>query len=88
MSVGSSRGKDWERTRLAVLDRDGWQCTYCHKPLEGRDATADHIIPKAAGGSDDPDNLVAACRRCNGIKSDQMFARTPWFNPQWLERLP
>lgn len=87
MSVGSSRGKDWDRTRLVVLDRDGWQCAYCHKHLEGRDATVDHIIPNNAGGTDELDNLLACCRRCNGIKSDQVVARMPWFNPRWLEAL-
>ena len=88
MSVGSSRGAAWEAVRRAVLERDGWQCSYCHKHLEGRDATVDHIVPKAAGGTDEADNLVAACRRCNGIKSDQLVARMPWYNPNWLEALP
>ncbi|GGF30129.1 hypothetical protein GCM10010922_01330 [Microbacterium sorbitolivorans] len=88
MSVGSSRGAAWETLRLTVLDRDGWQCAYCHKHLEGSDATADHIIPKDAGGADELDNLVAACRRCNGIKSNQIVARMPWYNPQWLESMP
>lgn len=88
MSAGSSRGAEWEVQRLACLDRDGWQCVYCHKLLEGSDATADHIIPKNAGGTDDLDNLVAACRRCNGIKRDQLLARMPWFNPNWLESMP
>ncbi|MGX9346374.1 HNH endonuclease [Microbacterium sp. KNMS] len=88
MSAGSSRGARWEAVRLAVLDRDGWQCQYCHKHLEGTDATADHIIPKNAGGTDDLDNLVASCRRCNGIKSDNLVARMPWYNPRWLGGLP
>lgn len=88
MSAGSSRGPEWARIRTAVLERDGWQCAYCQKHLEGRDATVDHITPKTAGGGDEPENLIAACRRCNGIKSDQMFARMPWYNPIWLETLP
>jgi 5-methylcytosine-specific restriction endonuclease McrA len=34
--------------------------------------TVDHIIPVAKGGSDDPENLVAACKRCNFSKQDKM----------------
>jgi len=31
--------------------------------------TIDHVNPKALGGSDSPDNLVAACKDCNAGKS-------------------
>ena len=33
-----------------------------------------HIVPVAAGGTDDPANLVAACQDCNLGKSDQVLA--------------
>lgn len=54
------------RTRFEVLRRDNYTCRYCHatdSPL-----TVDHVIPTALGGSDDPSNLVAACRDCNAGK--------------------
>lgn len=28
----------------------------------------DHVIPEALGGTEDPDNIVLACRRCNRSK--------------------
>jgi hypothetical protein len=31
--------------------------------------TVDHVMPTALGGSDDPTNLVAACKDCNSGKS-------------------
>ena len=31
----------------------------------------DHVTPMAMGGSDDPSNLVAACRPCNDRKAQQ-----------------
>jgi 5-methylcytosine-specific restriction endonuclease McrA len=34
--------------------------------------TVDHVIPIARGGSDDPENLIAACRRCNYSKQDKL----------------
>ncbi len=35
--------------------------------------TIDHIIPKARGGTDSWENLIAACTSCNNKKGD----RTP-----------
>lgn len=56
-----------KRTRFEVLRRDNHTCRYCRAtdaPL-----TIDHVTPKALGGTDDPGNLVTACRDCNAGKS-------------------
>lgn len=56
-----------KRTRYEVLRRDNYTCRYCHatdSPL-----TVDHVVPVTLGGSDDPSNLVAACKDCNAGKS-------------------
>jgi hypothetical protein len=60
-----------------------------------RPRTVDNIIPRAAGGSDDPDNLAAACMPCNRSKwdaTDGIDRRSgqwvPFFNPRrqdWAE---
>lgn len=58
-------------TRKNILKRDKHKCGYCGRgdiPL-----TIDHIMPKARGGGDNWDNLVAACMTCNNKKGD----RTP-----------
>jgi 5-methylcytosine-specific restriction endonuclease McrA len=66
-----------------VLERDSYICAYC-----GNDADeADHIIPKVQGGKDEMSNLVAACKRCNGTKSDRVLARINYVNKRWLARL-
>lgn len=57
-------GAEWERLSRAILERDGYRCCYCG----GYARTVDHLLPKAHGGTDDPSNLVAACRRCNSAK--------------------
>jgi hypothetical protein len=48
------------RRRYAVFERDGWQCRApgcsAYGPLH-----AHHIVFRAHGGSDDPDNLVTLC---------------------------
>jgi hypothetical protein len=56
-----------KRTRYEVMRRDNYQCRYCRStdnPL-----TVDHVTPVALGGSDDPSNLVAACKDCNAGKA-------------------
>lgn len=43
-------------------------CDYCGDWLAD---TVDHVIPRAAGGRDNPSNLVSACRACNTAKGDR-----------------
>ncbi|MFT4051108.1 MAG: HNH endonuclease [Microbacterium sp.] len=59
-------------------------CQICGKDLAGKDATADHIFPRAAGGKDELDNLRALCLACNGRKSDRLVIRSSGVNPRWL----
>lgn len=63
------RGRRWSDTRAFVLSRDRGNCRYCGSPA----VHVDHIVPVRAGGSDDPSNLVAACRDCNMRKGCKLF---------------
>lgn len=45
----------------------GQPCAYCGQPAD----TADHVTPVEHGGTNDPTNIVAACRSCNSKKRDQ-----------------
>lgn len=65
----------WGRLRLQVFERDGYVCRYCG--VYTGHPHCDHVLPKSRGGSDEPDNLVTACRSCNLSK----HARTP---EEWL----
>jgi len=60
-------GRHWPALRAAILNRDARVCHYCG----GHANTVDHQTPKAEGGTDDPDNLVAACGACNSARSLQ-----------------
>lgn len=56
-----------KRVRFEVLRRDNHTCRYCHATDSA--LTLDHVTPTALGGTDDPSNLVAACRDCNAGKT-------------------
>lgn len=72
-------------------------CEYCRtsRRLIGMPLVVDHVIPKSAGGSDERDNLAAACYRCNEFKWAKTHAPdpaggelVPLFNPRsqrWTE---
>ena len=61
-----------QRHRQAVGDAQDWRCVYCGRDVSGKGRSAlDHIVPVAAGGSSEPDNLQMLCRRCNVRKSDR-----------------
>jgi 5-methylcytosine-specific restriction endonuclease McrA len=61
--------QEWSDMRAFVLYRDGGICRYCR----GWAATADHVRPRKYGGSDLGTNMVATCRRCNGIAKNSVF---------------
>ena len=64
-----ARDPKWAMTRARILERDQFLCQYCTDWA----STVDHILPHSFGGTDDPDNLVAACRFCNNKASDKVF---------------
>jgi hypothetical protein len=72
---------------LVVRQRAGYQCEYCGvtEVESGGNLTIDHYRPVSADGSDDIENLVYACFRCNIYKSDYRPlapADTPIWNPR------
>ena len=53
--------------RQNIFKRDGNKCAYCG---QSRELTLDHVIPKSRGGKTNWDNLITACKRCNGRKGN------------------
>lgn len=56
-----------------ILERDLHQCVIDGPQCRGEATVADHRANRGHGGSnvlDDPRNLVASCRLCNGLKED------------------
>jgi hypothetical protein len=65
-----TREKLSKRTRFEVMKRDGFACKYCGATAMTDALEVDHVVAVANGGSNDPDNLVTACKTCNSGKSD------------------
>lgn len=62
--------KRFTAAEMQAFDRHGWQCHYCG--IDGP-LTADHVTPRAFGGTDDADNLVPACRTCNTSRGKKPY---------------
>ena len=57
------------RLRFEILKRDNFRCQYCGAAAPHVQLQIEHILPIVAGGTNDPDNLCAACQRCNAGKA-------------------
>lgn len=58
-----------KRLRYEILRRDNNTCRYCGESAPDVKLTIDHVTPVSLGGSDEPENLVAACPDCNAGKA-------------------
>jgi 5-methylcytosine-specific restriction endonuclease McrA len=66
------------RFRAWIFAEWSHACAYCTNPAD----TLDHVVPRIDGGMTVAENLVPACRRCNGAKGSddwqQWFADQAW----------
>ncbi len=86
-----------ESIRRQVRAEANYRCEYCQTSsrLIGMPLVVDHVLPQSLGGSDNRQNLAAACYRCNEFKGSKTHARepvtgqlVPFFNPRsqcWTE---
>ena len=73
---GNGSTSQWRRLRSQILKRDAYTCFYCG----GEATTVDHIVPRSKlidQNADTPDNLVAACAKCNYSKGGRFFDKPP-----------
>jgi 5-methylcytosine-specific restriction endonuclease McrA len=73
----------WENVKMYVRARDRYTCQYCGA-VRPPALEVDHVVPRSRGGSNRPDNLVAACHECNQRKGNQ--TATEFGYPQVAER--
>ena len=65
---GECSPQEW----AAILEEFGHCCAYClrHESVVGK-LSVDHMDPLSRGGTNEPENLVPACRPCNSSKSSK-----------------
>jgi 5-methylcytosine-specific restriction endonuclease McrA len=54
--------------REEVYQKYDGHCAYCGRKVDYEDMQVDHFTPRNIGGTNDMDNLMPACRRCNHYK--------------------
>jgi ATP-dependent DNA helicase RecQ len=57
--------EQWRAVRAVVLARDSHACRSCGETCSQGEADVHHLIPRAAGGVDDPANLITLCDGCH-----------------------
>lgn len=60
----------------AALLVHGWTCCICARPISQGQESLQHMKPRSKGGTDDPDNLRPAHRRCNSALGDRELDQT------------
>ena len=71
--MSSAVGK---KMRFEIMKRDGFRCRYCGLTSLAVVLEVDHVIPRARGGTNAPENLVTACFDCNRGKRDGLLDET------------
>lgn len=60
------------KLKASVWAKSNGRCWYCGDELNPfTNFSIDHVVPRIAGGSNDPHNLVPCCSSCNSIKRDR-----------------
>lgn len=75
--------RSFTRVKPHLVNLQQGKCFYCNSLL-GRDTEVDHFLPFSKHNDDSLDNLVAACRKCNGSKSDSYPSLQ--HVTKWMER--
>lgn len=59
--------------QLTYRIKDTQECPYCHRKLDEKVLTLDHIFPRDYGGISITDNLVPCCKNCNCTKGNLLY---------------
>jgi len=83
------RQQEVKFSRKNIYARDHGVCQYCKTPLQPKEITYDHVIPKSQGGKTTWENVVTSCVSCNSQKGNKTpkqahmkLLKTPK-KPQW-----
>jgi ATP-dependent DNA helicase RecQ len=66
---------EWVKVREAVLKRDNYRCLECGIRCNSAEADVHHLLPRSAGGADEPSNLVTLCDGCHAAFHPKLAGR-------------
>src|SRR6476469_10647830 len=66
---------DWTKVREIILLRDNHRCVECGISCRDADADVHHLLPRSAGGTDEPSNLVTLCDGCHAAHHPKLAGR-------------
>jgi ATP-dependent DNA helicase RecQ len=72
--VTGAVGEHWHNIRESILRRDNFKCVECGAPCDPDDADIHHLLPRSAGGSDEPSNLITLCDGCHAAHHPKLSA--------------
>ena len=74
-------------SRYNLYLRDMFTCQYCIKPFPQSQLTMDHVLPLSKGGKTNWENIVTACRPCNGKKGndERIRPKAKPYQPDYYE---
>ena len=72
--ITTKRKSTGKRLRFEIFKRDAFTCQYCGAQPPDAVLVVDHITPVAAGGDNDPMNLITACEPCNQGKAGRVLS--------------
>ena len=80
---GSDRNP-WPGIRPLLRELQEGRCFYCQQVMRTGQEDLDHFIPWSLYPNDLAHNFVLACRRCNGVKGDDLAK--PEALERWIDR--
>lgn len=64
----------WQEVRKVVLERDRHTCVSCGLKPDTGETDIHHLVPRSAGGLDDPGNLITLCDGCHAARHPNLQA--------------
>jgi hypothetical protein len=85
VTEGKQREPLSKKIRFEVFKRDSFKCQYCGRSAPDVILNVDHIIPVAAGGTNDIMNLITSCFDCNSGKGARQLSDNTIIQKQYNE---